>query len=368
MTVAIYLADQHPERDRSLGITRATLAIAEALRGRVRFVQVVSSSSARLPDGLAAETVVLPFRTDRQITRLAGDALHPALARPEVDVWFYPKGFLVSPVPPGAPTLALVHDAILDHYARHYPGDRSGLAMRFWLAQLRATLRRATRIATVSETAKAQILDFAARSGIAPPVVDVIYAAAAFETVAPSRTEPPFALHLGSSAPHKRTGWLIDAWRTIAEAGHSLPPLHVVGGLDDDLRARLGTVPGAVAHGRVSDDELVRLYREAAALVFPSEIEGFGLPLLESVALGTPVVFAEGTAVHEIAHHATEAGAFSLDDPASLGRAVEEALATSADEIARVQRALRDAFAPGKLADRVEAALLATMGAVAVPA
>lgn len=360
MTVAIYLADQHPERDRSLGITRATLAIAEALRGRVEFVEVVSPSSVRLPEGLAAETVVLPFRTDRQATRLAGDALHPALARPDVDVWFYPKGFLVSPVSPGAPSLALVHDAILDHYARHYPGDRSRLAMGFWLAQLRATLRRATRLATVSETAREQILDFCARSGIAPPPVDVIYAAAAFETTEPMRAEPPFALHLGSGAPHKRTRWLIDAWRTLHEEGHDLPPLHVAGGLPDDLLVAVESLPRGVAHGRVSDEELVRLYREAALLVFPSEIEGFGLPLLEAYALGTPVVFAEGTAVHEIARHATERGAFSLDDPGRLVQAVEHALAMPNEEVARVQAALREAFAPSCLADRVEAALRAT--------
>ncbi|MEM6325647.1 MAG: glycosyltransferase [Bacteroidota bacterium] len=368
MTAAIYLADQHPERDRSLGITRATLAIAEVMRGRVDWVQVVSRSSVRLPEGLAAETVVLPFRTDRQVSRLGGDALHPALARPDVDVWFYPKGFLVSPVPPGAPTLALVHDAILDHYARLYPGDRSRLAMGFWLAQLRASLRRASRVATVSETARGQILDFCARSGIEAPPVDVIFATAAFETTEPMRAEPPFALHLGSGAPHKRTGWLIDAWQALTEAGRDLPPLHVVGGLPDDLRARLGAVPGAVAHGRVTDDELVRLYREAAVLVFPSEIEGFGLPLLESVALGTPVVFAEGTAVHEIARHATEAGAFPLTDPARLGDAVEAALATPREEIVRMQGALREAFAPHRLADRVEAALRAAVRRETVPA
>ena len=151
LSVALYLADQNPQRDRTLGITRATRAIADAVRDRVALRQVTSASSVALEGVEVARR--LPFRTDHAAGRVAADWAHAALARVPADVWFYPKGFAASPVRPPAPTLALVHDTILVHYARRYPEARSALAYRYWTGQLRATLRRADRVATVSETA-----------------------------------------------------------------------------------------------------------------------------------------------------------------------------------------------------------------------
>lgn len=362
LSVTLYLADQNPERDRSLGITRATRAIADQIHRDVRLTQVVSSSSVQLGSDLVAGTVRLPLPTDHGPARLAGDLLHPALARTDADVWFYPKGYITSPLPLGAPTLALVHDTILDHYAQHHPGDRSRLALAFWLGQLRTTLRRATRVATISQTARRQILDFCDRSGIAPPPIDVIYATTAFEQTAPAQAASPFALHLGAGAPHKRTAWLIHAWTSLVVAGRDLPPLHVVGTVPEAARAAFEALPHAVAHGRVSDAELVRLYREASVVVVPSEIEGFGLPILEAYASGTPVVFTAGTSMEEVAQAGTAVGGFDLAAPETLAHAIDEALALSDDEIRAIQGALRDAFSPGRLRQRVVGALHAAAG------
>ena len=220
LTVALYLADQNPSRDRSLGITRATLAIAEAICRDVRLIEIVSQSSVRLPPGQAAQTVVLPLRTDGTLGRALADLAHPALARPRADVWFYPKGFVTSPVPPGAPALALVHDTILDHYARHHPDDRPRWQMALWLRRLRTTLRRATRVATVSETARTDILAFCARHGIPDGIDDTagqIEAARHYELDLVLRRRQTQDLGAATKGAERH-----DPFRNVREADESL--------------------------------------------------------------------------------------------------------------------------------------------------
>ena len=77
--------------------------------------------------------------------------------------------------------------------------------------------------------------------------------------------------------------------------------------------------------GRVSDDELAALYRGARCLVYPSLYEGFGIPVLEAMACGTPVVTSAGGATEEVAGGA----AVLVDprDPASIAAGIEEAAA-----------------------------------------
>ena len=80
---------------------------------------------------------------------------------------------------------------------------------------------------------------------------------------------------------------------------------------------------GADVRGYVSKDELVELYRGAAALVLPSRYEGFGLPVVEAMASGTPVVAAPDAALREIAADAAvfaEPGDLAAGDPASACR------------------------------------------------
>ena len=94
--------------------------------------------------------------------------------------------------------------------------------------------------------------------------------------------------------------------------------------LDGNLIRRLG---------RVSDDELARLYRGARCLAYPSLEEGFGIPIVEAMASGTPVVTSRGGATEEIAGGA----AVLVDplDPASIAAGIEEA-ASRRDELVRL--------------------------------
>ena len=89
-------------------------------------------------------------------------------------------------------------------------------------------------------------------------------------------------------------------------------------GLAAELRAR-----GADVRGWVEKDELVRLYRTAAALILPSRFEGFGVPVLEAMASGTPVILSGDAALAEVAG---DAGVYADDGDfaAALRRALTE--------------------------------------------
>ncbi len=123
---------------------------------------------------------------------------------------------------------------------------------------------------------------------------------------APSQLPPtPFLLYVGTCYPHKNVGTLLEAMVDL-RLGH--PDLHllIVGRTDhaNDLmrqRARdLGIDDRVRFLGRVSDPELGWLYRNAMAYVFPSLSEGFGLPGLEALSAGTPVIAARASCLPEV--------------------------------------------------------------------
>ncbi len=107
-------------------------------------------------------------------------------------------------------------------------------------------------------------------------------------------------------------------WRCCAASGPALRLLLTGGGHSGE------TPEGVEALGNVSLDELVSLYRRAAALVFPSLYEGFGLPPLEAMACGCPVACSDAASLPEVCGDA--ARYFSPDDAEGMAEAVAELL------------------------------------------
>jgi glycosyltransferase involved in cell wall biosynthesis len=129
----------------------------------------------------------------------------------------------------------------------------------------------------------------------------------------------PYLLTVATLEPRKNLQALVEAHRLL----DSDLLLAVVGGegwgeqplLDDPRIRRLGFV---------SDEELARYYRGAAASVYPSRMEGFGIPVLEAMACGTPVVVSSHRSLDEASGDAAVRA--SPDDPAAIAAAVEQAL------------------------------------------
>jgi glycosyltransferase involved in cell wall biosynthesis len=126
----------------------------------------------------------------------------------------------------------------------------------------------------------------------------------------------PFVLYVGDAERRKGFDTLLDA---MARVARERPELSLV----VTTKLRGWTIPGGVRVvelGFVDDDTLAALYRGCAVLAFPSRYEGFGLPVLEAMSYGTPVVAAKASAVPEAGGDA--ACYVAVDDAAALATAI----------------------------------------------
>jgi glycosyltransferase involved in cell wall biosynthesis len=160
------------------------------------------------------------------------------------------------------------------------------------------------------------------RLGLDPGRIRVIHLAVDTALFKPETgRREPFLLYPARAWPHKNHALLFEAF---ARARQRCPELELVltGGAHDALR-----LPEAVrSEGMVDAETLATLYRRASACVFPSRYEGFGLPVLEAMASGTPVVAIAGTPAEEIADGA--AVTFVAAEVEEFARGILDALHT----------------------------------------
>jgi glycosyltransferase involved in cell wall biosynthesis len=172
--------------------------------------------------------------------------------------------------------------------------------------------RRATRVLAISERTRDDLVELYSLSR-AKLVVTPLAADPAFR---PGGTRGDYVLLSGSVEPRKNPLAAAEAARAVGRRLVVVGPERD-GALADELRAL-----GAEVRGFVPKAELVRLTQEAAALLFPTSYEGFGLPVAEAMACGTPVVAAPDPAVREVGGDAV-----AYAEPHELGAALARVLA-----------------------------------------
>jgi glycosyltransferase involved in cell wall biosynthesis len=267
--------DTSPLRLTEAGTARYLRNLLRRLEGQVEVEEHAFGGAGRA-GVLARELGWYPF----VLPRLARDA----------DVLHCPTPY--GPLRSATPLVVTVHDLAVFRHPAAFPTWTRAVARR----TAPRVIAAAARVIAVSDFTRRELVEVlrvpGAKITVVPNAVE--------ETFSPEgpRAEGDYVLAVGTLEPRKNLA------RTVEAAGRAGLELRVVG-----ARGWGGVeAPGWL--GRVDDAELARLYRGAACVAYPSLYEGFGIPVLEAMACGAPVVTSRGGATEEVA-----GGAAVLVDP-----------------------------------------------------
>jgi glycosyltransferase involved in cell wall biosynthesis len=283
---------------------------------------------------------VIPFPRLWTHVRLSLELLTP----PRPDVLFIPAHVL--PLIHPLPSVVTVHD--LGY--RHFP-DAHPFTQRLYLDwSTRFSARAATHVIADSEATKNDLIRF---YNISSEKIAVIYPGRdeSLQPVDPAPTRAKYnlpeeyILHVGTLQPRKNLLRLIEAFHSVkcqVSSEHvSRVTLVLVGRsgwLSDSILEKARSTPDVRLLDYVPDEDLAGLYSDARAFVFPSLYEGFGFPVLEAMACGTPVICSNTSSLPELAGEA--ALLVNPTDTEALAAAVSRVLSEPNLRAALVEKGL----------------------------
>lgn len=279
--------------------TLVLIADAGAREGRYDLEAV-----ARLPGVELARVAAGPFGPAQHVAlpiaarRLGLDLLHaPYFVRPSLGM--------------PCPVVLTVYDLL----GLRFPQTLSWRGRLFYRASMARSLRTAAAVITISEHARAELGAAYAlppgRLSVTPLAAERRFSPRPAAEVAAARARyglpAGYVLYVGSNKPHKNLATLVRAWGQLGARGAPAAPTLVIAGHYDrkhpELRrmvAQLGPAADVRLLPNVADADLPALYSGAALFVFPSYYEGFGLPPLEAMACGAPVLCARASSLPEV--------------------------------------------------------------------
>jgi glycosyltransferase involved in cell wall biosynthesis len=263
------------------------------------FVSALGENFRAIPEGSPGYSIREQITVPRDLRRERADLFHA-------------PHYVLPPLTP-CKSVVTIHDCIHLRFPQYLPNK---LGYAYARGSLWMATHRSNRILTVSEASKRDILDY---FNVPPEKIDVIFngiderfsTLPAEEDVARVRErfqlDAPFILYAGNIKPHKNLERTIEAFELLRRSREFDQVKFVIIGKDIAKYAALRhAVHRHKLHkyvrffGFVPDQTLAILYRLAAVFVFPSLYEGFGLPPLEAMASGTPVITSNVSSLPEV--------------------------------------------------------------------
>lgn len=339
---------------------------------RLRYQAFLHDPAFQAPAGLAVQRSHWDTRAPWR--RIAWEQTQLAVLSRDLDL-LHGLAF-AAPLAARCPTIITVHDLSFLRFPEAFRRFNRTYLTLF----TRWSTRRAARVIAVSESTRRDVIALCGvpseRVVTIPNGVDKAFCPADAAEVAEFRRNrrlpDRFILYLGTLEPRKNLQTLIDAYAQL-RARAAVPKLVIAGGKGWFFEtiftrvAELGLADDVLFPGYVPGPELPWWYRAAELFVYPSRFEGFGLPVLEAMACGTPVITTTSSSLPEVAGDAallvdpddTDALAAALsrllDDPqlqatlrvAGLSQALRFSWARTATETAQVYRDILGVGQPG---------------------
>ncbi len=267
--------------------------------------------------GIRLVPVNAPIRGARQQFEL------PSQVR-RLDAAVFHAPYFLTAFKPGRPMVVGIYDTLAVSAPQDLPSLKARLGAKLGM---RLALSAAHSVITLSRAAQQDIVE---TFGTPREKVAVTPAAPAgeFKPAGPEaidelrarlRLPACYALHVGTNKPHKNLERLVEAWSEVRgldlpECGLVFAGAHDPGHFNVREAVRRLELDDVRCLGAVAEDDLPALYSGAELFVLPSLVEGFGLPVLEAMACGAPVVCARSSSLPEVAGHAAV-----YFDPADTG-------------------------------------------------
>ncbi|PIP75013.1 MAG: hypothetical protein CO135_02120 [Candidatus Levybacteria bacterium CG_4_9_14_3_um_filter_35_16] len=270
------------------------------------------------------------------------------LEKEKLDLVHFP--YFSVPVSYKKPYIITIHDLIIDHFPTGKASTLMPFLYKLKLIGYRYVITKASdnakKIITVSKETKKEIVD---HLKIMPNKIEVIYEAVDDKviTLQENSLRKKYFLYVGNAYPHKNLNNLILAYSKFNKKDI---PLILVGKEDyfykrlKEKVSRMKLSNRIIFRENVTDEELAKLYKNAIALIMPSLMEGFGLPVLEAMANKCLVLASDIPALHEIC--GKNAIFFDPDDPEKIFKKINFVYLNKSDRKIKIliQRAFNHVF------------------------
>ena len=297
--------DGHGFSSPAAGIRRYSIELVRALLSLGEPIEIIALGGRQecIPAGVERMPESAHPRSNAGWTLIG---LPRTASRARVDLIHAPA--YTAPFWAGVPVVLTIHDVSYEIHPEWYPYRRDWLRRYFY----RRSATAAARVLTVSAFSASEIASAygveRSRITVTPLGVHTTFGAGDPNLAPdlPAHVTTPFLLHVGDLHERRNLPMLVEALLAARRAGAATLSVVCAGtdrGVGDAIcrMAAQADAPDAVVMlGPVPERRLRALYRGAAALVYPSLYEGFGLPLIEAMACGTPVIASAVTSIPEV--------------------------------------------------------------------